>query len=180
MALVAAALSGGAYFIQPWGRTIDSATLQAQLAAGLVNEAWLDDGGVGGYLAIGPLVSPFFMPVAEGDMPTTVAGLRQAGVFVDTSWEVQRLKELAAGAQAASRYYGLEGGDVRTYALRLAALQPDSREAESLLLKVGERMAWDAEVALAEGPSGRAEQLVAECLEMVPSHARCQAVSLDR
>jgi len=111
-------------------------------------------------------------------LPTTVAELRDAGISVDTSWEVHRLRELAAGAQAATRYYGLDGGDVRTYALRLAALQPDSREARSLLLKVGERMAWDAEVALAEGPSGRAQELVRECLELVPEHPRCRSVAL--
>jgi len=84
------------------------------------------------------------------------------------------------GAQAQMRYYGLEGGDVRTYALRLAALQPDSPEARSLLLKVGERMAWDAEAALVDGPTGRAEELVRDCLALVPSHPRCQAVPIAR
>ena len=179
-ALIAVALAGGAWFVQPWGRTIDAATLQSQVAAGAVNEAWLDDGGLGGYMAVGPLVSPFFTAVAESELPATVATLREAGVFVDTTWEVNRLRDLAIGAQTLSRYYGLEGGDVRTYALRLAALQPDSREAESLLLKVGERMAWDAEAALEDGPTGRAEELVRECLELVPNHPRCQAVPLVR
>ena len=145
-----------------------------------MNEAWLDDGGLGGYLAVGPLASPFFIAVAESDLPATVGLLREAGVIVDTSWEVRRLTELAVSAQALSRYYGLEGGDVRTYALRLAALQPDSQEAESLLLKVGERMAWDAEAALQDGPAGRAEELVRECLALVPNHPRCQAVPLAR
>ncbi|MEQ1856808.1 MAG: serine/threonine-protein kinase [Longimicrobiales bacterium] len=180
IAVIAVALAGGAYFVQPWGRTIDAATLDAQLASGAVSEAWLDDGGVGGYLAIGPLVSPFFTRVAEGDLLGMVERLRDAGVFVDTSWEARRITELAAGAQATSRYYGLEGGDVRTYAQRLAALQPDSPEARSLLLKVGERMAWDAEAALTDGPPGRAEELVRECLALVPEHPRCQAVPVAR
>jgi hypothetical protein len=66
---------------------------------------------------------------------------------------------------------------VRTYAERLAVLQPGSGQAESLLLKVGERMAWDAEVALEEGGEGRAAALVQECLRLVPDHPRCLAVS---
>jgi serine/threonine-protein kinase len=180
IAIVAVALAGGAWFVQPWGRTIDAATLRSHVAAGAVNEAWLDDGGLGGYLSIGPLVSPFYTAVAESDLPVTIAEMREAGVFVDTGWEVNRLRALAVNAQALSRYYGLEGGDVRTYALRLAALQPDSREAESLLLKVGERMAWDAEAALVDGPTGRAEELVQECLQLVPNHPRCQTVPLAR
>jgi hypothetical protein len=177
LGLVAIALSGGAYFLQPWGRTLDAQGLRERVAAGSVTQAWLDDGGVGGYLAVGPLVSPFFTPVAEAELPATVTELRDAGVAVDTSWELRRLRELAAGAQASTRYYGVNGADVRTYALRLAALQPDSPEARSLLLKVAERMAWDAEVALVEGPSGRAEELVRQCLELVPDHARCRAVT---
>jgi hypothetical protein len=179
-AIVAIALAGGAYYVQPWGRTIDAATLERHVASGTVSEAWLDDGGVGGYLAIGPLVSPFFSPVSEGDLLQTVTELRDAGIYVDTSWEVRRLEEAAMAAQATSRYYGLEGGDVRTYAQRLAAFQPDSPEAASLLLKVGEHMAWDADAALADGPPGRAEELVRECLALVPDHPRCQAVAVAR
>jgi serine/threonine-protein kinase len=178
LGLVAIALSGGAYFLQPWGRTLDAQGLRERVAAGSVTQAWLDDGGVGGYLAIGPLVSPFFTPVGEAELPATVTELRDAGVVVDTSWELRRLRELAAGAQASTRYYGVAGADVRTFALRLAALQPDSPEARSLLLKVGERMAWDAEVALVEGPTGRAEELVRQCLELVADHQRCRAVAL--
>jgi hypothetical protein len=178
LGLVAIALSGGAYFLQPWGRTLDAQGLRERVTAGSVAQAWLDDGGVGGYLAVGPLVSPFFTPVDEADLPATVNELRAGGVAVDTSWELRRLRELAAGAQASTRYYGVNGADVRTYALRLAELQPDSPEARSLLLKVAERMAWDAEVALVEGPSGRAEELVRQCLELVPEHARCRAVAL--
>jgi serine/threonine-protein kinase len=180
IAIVAVALAGGAWYVQPWGRTIDAATLQAQVAGGAVTRAWLDDGGLGGYLAIGPLVSPFFASIPEGELPERVSQLRDAGVYVDTSWEVRRLRELAMSAQAQTRYYGLEGGDVRTYALRLAALQPDSREAESLLMKVAERMAWDAEAALVDGPTGRAEELVRDCLALVPNHPRCQSVPTAR
>jgi serine/threonine-protein kinase len=177
LGIVAIGLSGGAYFLQPWGRTLDAQGLRERLATGAVTQAWLDDGGVGGYLAIGPLVSPFFTPVDEAELPATVGELRDAGVAVDTSWELRRLRELAVGAQAATRYYGVNGADVRTYALELAALQPDSPVARSLLLKVAERMAWDAEVARVEGPSGRAEDLVRQCLELVPEHARCRAVA---
>jgi len=180
IAIVAIALAGGAYYVQPWGRTIDAATLASHVASQTVNTAWLDDGGVGGYLAIGPLVSPFFTPVPESDLLRTVTELRDAGIYVDTSWEVRRLREMATAAQATSRYYGLAGGDVLTYAQRLAALQPDSPEAASLLLKVGEHMAWDAEAAQADGPPGRAEELVRECLALVPDHPRCQAVPLAR
>jgi hypothetical protein len=178
LALVAVALSGGAYFLQPWGRTLDAQELRERAAVGSVTQAWLDDGGVGGYLAVGPLVSPFYTSISESELPATVDELRSAGVPVDTSWEVRRLRDLAARAQASTRYYGLDGGDVQTYALRLAALQPDSPEARSLLLKVGERMAWDAEVALVEGPSGRAAELVGRCLALVPDHPRCLAVVL--
>jgi len=177
--LVAALLIGGAYYVQPWGRTIDVPTLRTNVRDGVVARTWLDDGGVGGYLTIGPLVSPFFVRVPETEVLGIVEALRAAGVYVDTSWEVRRLRELASSAQARSRYYGLQGGDVRTYALQLAALEPDSHEAESLLLKVGERMAWDASVALDEGPEGRAAELVQECLALVPDHPRCAAVPLD-
>jgi len=177
-ALVAVLLSGGAYYIQPWGRTVDLPSVRASVQAGRVMRMWADDGGLGGYLGIGPLVSPFFVSVGESDLPGVLGEFRDAGVYVDTSWEVRRLRVLAQEAQSRARYYGLEGGDVRTYALRLAAIQPDSREAESFLLKVAERLAWDAEVALAEGPTGRAQELVGECLELVPSHPRCLAVPL--
>jgi hypothetical protein len=177
-AIVAVALAGGAFYLQPWGRTLDPPSFAAVIADGLVSRTWVDDGGIGGYLAVGPLVSPFFTPVSATDLPAKVQELREADIYVDASWEVSRLRELAEAAQAATQYYGLEGGDVRTYALRLAAIQPNSREARSLLLKVGERMAWDAEVALAEGPGGRAQELIRQCLELVPEHPRCRAVVL--
>ncbi len=177
--LVAIALAAAAYEIQPWGRTIDEATFQRELAAGSVDRAWLDDGGLGGYLNVGPLVSPFFMSLPESDFPATVTELRDAGVYVDTSWEARRLRDLAATAQQRSRYYGLDGGDVRSYALRLAALQPDNPEAHSLLLKVGEHMAWDAEAALQDGSEERAQELVGSCLALVPDHPGCLAVPID-
>ncbi|HUF75920.1 MAG TPA: serine/threonine-protein kinase [Longimicrobiales bacterium] len=178
-ALVAVLLAGFAYYLQPWGRTMDLAALRASVAEGTVTRTWVDDGGVGGYVAIGPLVSPFVVGVGETQLLDVVDELREGGLYVDTSWEARRLLELAAAAQTGARYYGLDGGDVRTYAQRLAALQPGSAEAESLLLKVGERMAWDAEVALEEGPEGRAAELVQECLQLVPDHPRCLAVSTD-
>jgi hypothetical protein len=153
--------------------------LIAMVEAGTVSRAWVDDGGVGGYLAIGPLVSPFFTSVSETQLPEVVQQLRGSGIFIDTTWEVRRLRELAAAAQTRGRYYGLDGGDVRTYAQRLAVLQPESAEATSLLRKVGEHMAWDATAALDEGPEGRAAELVRECLALVPDHPRCLAVPLD-
>jgi len=161
------------------GRTLDLPTLRGHIQDRAVARMWLGDGGLGGYLLVGPLVSPFFMTVLEGEIPEIVAEFRAAGMYVDTSWEARRLRDLAVAAQAVSQYYGLDGGDVRTYALRLADLQPQSREAASLLLKVGEHMAWDAEVALEEGPGGRAEELIDQCLELVPDHPRCLAVSLE-
>ncbi|HET9948676.1 MAG TPA: serine/threonine-protein kinase, partial [Longimicrobiales bacterium] len=179
-ATLAVALLGGAAYLQPWGRDIDRADLAASAAAGEVVRAWLDDGGVGGYLAVGPLISAFFVSASEGELPALVAELRAAGVYVDTSWETRRLTQLAQRAQAGSRYYGMAGGDVLTFARRLAALEPSSREAHSLLAKVAERIAWDADAALQDGLRVTAEELVAECLEIVPDHPRCRAVPLER
>jgi len=178
-ALLAIGLGGAAYYVQPWGRTIDMPTLRSNLSMGTVTSVWLDDGGVGGYLAIGPLVSPFFVSVSQAELPGVVQEIRDSGVFLDTSWEVQRLRSLAREAQARSRYYGLEGGDVRSVAQRLAVIQPGSAEAQSLLMKVAEHMAWDAEVAVEEGPEGLAAELVQECLELVPDYPSCLAVPLD-
>ena len=67
---------------------------------------------------------------------------------------------------------------MQSYALRLAAVEPESAEARSLLLKVGERMAWDASAALEEGSADSAAGLVGQCLDLVPDHPRCVAVSL--
>jgi hypothetical protein len=44
------------------------------------------------------------------------------------------------------------------------------------LLKVGERMAWDAEAALQDGSDEEAEELLTGCLDLVPDHPRCLAV----
>jgi hypothetical protein len=127
--------------------------------------------------AASELVMPFYTPIADGDLADAVSRLREAGATVDVSWEASRLTSMALEAQSRNQYFGLEGGDVRTYALRLAQLVPDSPEAASLLLKVGERMAWDAEAALAEGPPEHAEELMRACLSLVPYHPRCLQVS---
>jgi hypothetical protein len=92
---------------------------------------------------------------------------------------VLRLRDLVSQAQSRTRYYGVAGGDVQSYAQRLAAIEPGSGEARSLLLKVGERMAWDAEAALSDGSPERAGELVGECLRLVPDHPRCASVSAD-
>ena len=176
LGLVAILLLGAAYFVQPWGRTMDMTALRSSVLAGNVGRTWIDDGGVGGYLQLGPLVSPFFVSVPESEVPRVVRELREAEVFVDATWEVHRIRALVARAQAASQYYGIAGGDVRTYALRLAAVEPDNGEARSLLLKVGERMAWDAEAAVADGVPARADELISGCLDLVPEHPRCLAV----
>jgi hypothetical protein len=117
--------------------------------------------------------TPFSAEIAESDIPEMIRSLRSRGVRVDVSWEIRRLTDLAVEAQERSRYYGLAGGDVRTYAQRLVELDPTSEIAASLFLKVGEHMAWDADAARAEGSPERAEALLSECLELVPEHPRC-------
>jgi len=179
LGVVAILLLGSAYYLQPWGRTIDLEAVRSFAQSGVVDRTWIDEGGMGGYLKLGPLVSPFYLRLPESDIPQTVLELREAGIFVDTSWEVERVRALVAGAQARAQYYGIAGGDVQTYALRLAAVEPGSGEARSLLLKVGERMAWDAEAALQEGSGDRAGELVRECLGLVPDHPRCLAASVE-
>jgi serine/threonine protein kinase len=179
LGVLAILLLGGAYYLQPWGRTMDVAALQTAVRNRVVDRTWIDEGGIGGYLKLGPLVSPFYVRVPESDVPQTVADLRGAGVFVDASWEVLRLRDLVSDAQSRSRYYGVAGGDVESYAQRLAAIEPGSGEARSLLLKVGEHMAWDAEAALADGSPDRAGELVGECLRLVPDHPRCTSVSAE-
>jgi hypothetical protein len=179
LGIVAISLLGGAYYLQPWGRTIDLASLNASVQSGVVGRTWIDEGGLGGYLELGPLVSPFFVRVQENEIPQAVEQLRGQGIFVDAAWEVQRIRGLVRRAQERAQYYGIAGGDVQTYALRLAAVEPESGEARSLLLKVGERMAWDAEAALDEGSADRAGELVGDCLELVPDHPRCLTVSVE-
>jgi len=155
---------------------MDLPALRSSIRSGGVERTWIDEGGIGGYLQLGPLVSPFFVSVSESEVPEVVEELRGADVFVDASWEVARIRDLVRQAQARSLYYGRAGGDVETYARRLAAVEPGSGEAHSLLLKVGEHMAWDAEAALEDGSGDQAAELVAGCLDLVPDHPRCLAV----
>jgi hypothetical protein len=162
--------------LQPWGRTLDVQGLKEKGASGGIASARLAPDGVRGSLRLGPISAPFKVPVAEADLAATVAELRAAGLELDTSWEVARIVGLAQDAQAAGRYFGRDGEDVKSFAQRLAALEPASPEAKSLLLKVAERMAWDADAALQDGDAGRAGELKEACLALVPAHPRCAAV----
>ncbi len=162
--------------LQPWGRTLDVQAVKDRSAAGGLASARLAPDGVRGSLRLGPVTVPFKVPLPEAAMATTVADLRGAGVELDTSWEAARIVGLAAEAQAAGRYFGRDGEDVKSYAQRLAALDPASAEAKSLLLKVAERMAWDADAAQQEGETERAQELKQACLALVPAHPRCAAV----
>ena len=183
---------GGTLYARPWGRTIDATGLQGLVLSGAVTDVGVAEGGVEGGVIVVPaavfasvpmladFMTPFFMAVDEGDVAELVRELRGQGVSVDTSWEIQRLTNLATQAQARSRYFDLAGGDVQTYAARLAELDPESDEAASLMRKVGERMAWDAQAALADGPPEQADELLRQCLELVPDHPRCLEVSQQR
>jgi serine/threonine protein kinase len=187
--LVLALGAAAAWYTQPWGRTVDPTVLATLVDYGQVTDVWVTDGGVEGGVIVVPgtvlesvpmladFRTPFFMPIGEGDIPELVRELRSRGVSVDASWEIRRLTDLAVRAQETSRYYGVAGGDVRSYALRLAELDPDNEEAASLLRKVAERMAWDADAALGEGPPGRAQELLEQCLALVPGYPRCVEVS---
>lgn len=175
-AAVLAVLAAGALVVRPWGRTLPMDELRARAAAGGVDGLRLSKGGMEGTLPLGPLAAPFRTPVAEEEMPAVVETLRQGGVEVDASWLADRLVRGAAEAQARRRYFGQED-DVRSYAERLAALDPERPEARSLLLKVAERMAWDAEAALADGAPESARGLLRDCLALVPDHARCAAAA---
>ncbi|HSW30640.1 MAG TPA: serine/threonine-protein kinase [Longimicrobiales bacterium] len=161
--------------LQPWGRTLDVQGLKDKSASGGIASARLAPDGVRGRLRLGPVPAPFKVPLPEAEMAATVAELRSAGVELDTSWEVARLVGLAQEAQAAGRYFGRDGEDVQSHAQRLAALEPGNPEARSLLLKVAERMAWDADAALQDGEADRARQLREACLALVPAHPRCAA-----
>ncbi len=90
--------------------------------------------------------------------------------------QVASLIRQAAAAQAEMRYFGQPGMDVRTFAEEAIQLEPGSREARSLLLKVAERMAWDADAALQDGSPERARELARECLRLAPEHPGCLAV----
>ncbi len=174
---------GAAAYVQPWGRTLDTAGFWGHVERGSISSVWLTDGGAEGGIQIAPIaaletvLTPFYVPVLEGDIPEMVERLRASAISVDVSWEVRRLTDLAVEAQRHGRYFGLQGGDVTSYALRLAELEPESQEAASLLRKVGERMAWDADLATREGSPEQAEELVRQCLVLVPDHPRCLEVS---
>lgn len=180
--LVLLAVAGVAW-AQPWGRTMDRQALASYVASGAVDRVHLTEDGLEGGLQIIPVEAledlrmPFFVSLGESEIPVAVQELRDRGIEVDASWEIRRLIDLAADAQARSRYYGVDGGDVRSYALRLSQLAPDIPEASSLLFKVGERMAWDAEAALEEGAPETARRLVDRCLSLVPDQPRCLLVS---
>ncbi|NNL30162.1 MAG: serine/threonine protein kinase [Gemmatimonadetes bacterium] len=183
VAVVLLLVAGAVSFAQPWGRTLDRDALLTQVDRGAILQVYLTEGGLEGGLRVVPVDAladvrmPFYVDVGEGDMPEVVRTLRERGVSVDASWEIRRLTTLAVQAQERNRYYGLDGGDVRSYALRLAELEPDSQEAASFLFKVGERMAWDADAAIQEGAAERAAELVSRCLDLVPDQPRCVAVS---
>jgi hypothetical protein len=152
--------------------------LQTRASEGTVARVRLTSGGIRGSARVmGILPAPFRVPVPEEEMPGAVADLRASGVQVDASWEVDRLLERAIRAQRDMRYFGHDGDDVRGYAERMATLEPNSREARSLLLKVAERMAWDAEAAFQEGSTGVAQALLRECRTIVPGYPRCEAVA---
>jgi len=175
--LVAAAVvlfvAAGVAVLQPWGRALELADVHVRAAAGGVTGVRVTAEGMEGRLAMGPMTVPFRVLVGEQDVPGAVAELRAAGLDVDTSWEVARLIGMAASAQSETRYFGSDGDDVRSYAQRVAILEPQSAEAKSLLLKVAERMAWDADAARQDGSPDVADELVRECLSLVPDHAGC-------
>ena len=134
-------------------------------------------GGLEGGLSWGPLGGlPFRVELDRGQALEAVERLRAAGARVDPSAEVDRLIRAAADAQSRLRYFGGTGDDVLTYAAEARALDPGSAEARSLLLKVAERMAWDADAALQDGLPDDARSLALYCLELVPTHPRCLAV----
>jgi len=177
---VAAALilvAAGSMTLQPWGRTLELADLQARAAEDGVTDVRVTAEGIEGRLPIGPIEVPFRVRVGEEEVPGAVARLRTAGLAVDTSWEVARLIAMAASAQSRTRYFGHEGEDVRSYAERAVDLDPESAEARSLLLKVAEHMAWDAAAARQDGSADVAERLVRECLALMPEHPGCEAAA---
>jgi serine/threonine-protein kinase len=181
--LLLVAAGGATAWARPWGRTLDVDGLMAAVRSGKVSAVWFNDEGVEGGLQLVPLAAaanalvPFAVAVPEGERADLATTLREEGVAVDTSWEARRLLDLAEAAQSSNRYYGLDGGDVRSYALRLAEVEPESMDAPALLRKVAEHMAWDAEGAIAEGTPDVAADLLERCLDLVPGHPRCREVS---
>lgn len=171
--VVAAAL---AVLVQPWGRSLSEADLVALASDGGVERVWISDVGIEGSRSVFGIPSPFRVAMDETEWPAAVTALREVGVAVDTRWAVHRLEAMAAEAQAEFRYFSEDGDDVRTIARRLEALEPGSRVARSLMLKVGERLAWDAAAAREASQPERAEVLLDACLDLVPAHPRCAAL----
>lgn len=182
-AAIVLAAAGATAWAQPWGRTIDTDGLLSLVQRGSVSDVWITEAGAEGGIQVLPVSAlagvqtPFLVPLDQNEVSSFVERLREAGASVDVSWEVRRITELAVSAQSESRYFGSDGSDVQSYALRLADLVPESPEAAALLLKVGERMAWDAAAAEADGLPVDARELLARCLELVPNHPRCLSMS---
>jgi serine/threonine-protein kinase len=115
-AFIVLAAVGATAWAQPWGRTLDLDGLLARVQSGTVAGVWLTDDGLEGGIQVVPIdaladvKTPFFVDVAEGDIPETVTRLREAGATVDVSWEERRLMDLAMAAQSRNRYFGVEGG----------------------------------------------------------------------
>ena len=93
-------LLAGAGVVQPWGRTLALADLEARAADGSVTEVRLTSESLQGHLTIAGIPAPFSVPVSEDDAPGVVKGLRGTGLEVNTAWEVARLVRLAQEAQA--------------------------------------------------------------------------------
>jgi serine/threonine-protein kinase len=167
--------------VRPWGRTLALPDLQARAVAGQVSRVRLGSDGMEGSLSVlGFLPVPFRVSVDDAELPRAVGELRGVGVEVDANWVLHRLLQQAVQAQSETRYFGFDGDDVKGYAERMVALEPESPEARSLLLKVAERMAWDAEAAFEAGSTGVAQNLLRECRALVPNHPRCEAVAAGR
>jgi len=179
VAMVMILLMAGTGMVQPWGRTLTLGELEIQAAEGGVTTVRLTEEGLRGQMAVIGIPSPFKVLFSQDEAPGVVTRMRSAGLVVDTSWEVSRLVRLAQGAQRQMHYFDRPGTDVRSYAEKVQTLEPTSPQARSLLLKVAERMAWDAEAALQDGSPELARELVQECLSVVPGHPGCQALGAE-
>lgn len=167
---------GALAYLRPWGRTLTVEDLSARAGSGSVASAFLMEDGIQGTLNVMGIPVPYRAPLASADRETVVGSLRSAGLTVDTSYEMARLLDLARQAQAAGRYFGSDGSDVRTFALQMAALEPGSPEAAALLIRVAERMAWDADAAARDGNTAQASALLEACRSLVPDHPSCVSV----
>lgn len=165
--------------VRPWGRTLSLSELEARAASGDVTIVHLLPGRLQGSLATLGLPAPFSVSLEGVDETDLVASLRSLGLEVDTSREVARLIRDAQTAQRRMTYYGDPGSDVKSLALQARALDPESREAHSLLLKVAERLAWDADASIQEGDPEGARELARECLQLFPDHQGCLAFLED-